>query len=686
MKVRKLVWLTIALLLVVAMAAGCGAPPGDTIPSSSDSQVDSASAVSRDKTKTSDQSASDYDTTKFYSTVELYQQQTGNIISAYNEAPELAEQVKNGTLPPVQERIGSEPMVIAPLESVGSYGGRIRTAATSPVTGSAETWTMRTQPLFIVAPSLQSISPNVAKGWEFNDDYTEFTIYLREGMKWSDGTDFNADAFEFYYNAILKNNELTPKKPEIFISNNELMGFTRVNDYEIKYTFADSKPSVVSELGRNNRMYLSVPFAPGHYLQRFHIDYNPDANALAKESGYESWTQYFLFIYPDEVQARMEPGVPCIDPWMLTKIDEIGNKYFDRNPYYWKIDTEGNQLPYIDGQNRLLMDPETIRLKLPAGELDVGLQFTNIDDYQLYKENEEKGDYRTSLWMDARGSVLCNMRMNLNLPDKKKNEIFNNLSFREGLSLALNRKSINDIIWKGMAVPRATTVSPSVSFYEDWMGEYLADYDVDTANAKLDEAGLVWADGSEYRTYPDGSPFELNVEYSTFEGNITLALEMIQQNWKAVGIKTNLKVIDTALQSERLNSGDLEFWVWNMDNGTEFGFYGSPMLYTADAIKWDLYLRSGGTEGEEPSAAYKEYWEKAQEFQSYPIGDEKYLKLGNELLTLSVTNVWNIGVAGLTPKPMIVKNGLKNTPHKGVYDYDYRYWMIFHPEQWYWAD
>ena len=155
----------------------------------------------------------------------------------------------------------------------------------------------------------------------------------------------------------------------------------------------------MSVLALANRSYLSsVVFAPGHYLKQFHIDYNPQANELAKENGYESWSQYFLYIYPDEIQARMDTGVPGIDPWILERVDDLGNKYFERNAYYWKVDTEGNQLPYIDGQDRLLMDAETIRLKLPAGELDVGLQFTNVDDFELYVQNEEQGDYRTELW------------------------------------------------------------------------------------------------------------------------------------------------------------------------------------------------------------------------------------------------------------------------------------------------
>lgn len=684
---KKLLAMVLSFALTISFLNACSAPPDQTLTSSAPgSSSEAASNEEKQPDDTSAQASKEYDTTEFYDTLEDYEEETGEKINQFGEAPELAELYESGNLPAVKERISEEPMVMVPLESVGKYGGRLRSGATSPVTGSAETWTARTQPLFIVGPDLQSVRANVAKGYEFNEDYTELTIYLRRGMKWSDGEDFNADDFQFYYDAILSNDELLPVKPTAFMTDGELMQFTKVNDYEIKYTFSSPNPSIVATLAQNNRMYLSVPFAPEHYLSQFHIDYNEKANELAKENGYETWVQYFMYIYPDEVQARWETDLPCVDPWVLTRIDEMGNKYFDRNPYYWKIDTQGNQLPYIDGQDRLLYDAETIRIKLLAGELDMGLQFTNVDDFQLYMENVEQGDYRAEMWVDSRGQVLSNMCMNLNVKDPKKRELFNNLAFREGLSVAINREEINQVVWKGLAVPRASTVSPSVSFYEDWMGEYLAQYDPNLAAQKFDEAGLGWDNANQYRTYPDGSVVELTVEYTNFEGAVTTVLEMVKKNFEKVGIKTNLKLIDQSLLTERREAQELDFWIWNVDNGSEFGIYANPLAFSCYALDWEKYLKTNGSQGTEPSEEYKQYYEIAQQFRQYPMGDEKYMELGEELLDISLKNVWNIGVAGLTPKPMLIKNGLKNTPVKGVYDYDYRYWMIFHPEQWYWEE
>lgn len=691
---KKKLSMLLAIVMILSLLGGCGAPPGGVTEAPTDKATEAQPTKGNEETPTKAPVEDEYvfernpyDTVGFFDTVADFTATTGMPIDSYGESPDLATLVAKGELPAVEDRISAEPMVVIPLDEVGTYGGRIVTAATSPVTGGVDAWTGRTQGLFIVSDDLAGVRPNVAKGYEFNDDCTELTVYLREGMKWSDGEDFNADDFEFYYEAILCNDELLPTKINQFVTGGELMSFEKVNDYEIKYTFKEPNPSIVIYFGQNNRMYLSVPFAPEHYLSQFHIDYNSEANELAKANGFESWVQHFLYIYPDEIQARQDPNVPSVDPWVLTSMDDFGNKYFDRNPYYWKVDTEGNQLPYIDGQDRLVYDRQTISLKILAGELDYALQYTSLDDYQLYVENGATAGYRTSLWTDTRAQVLCNLSFNMNVADPNKNELFNTLAFREGLSVAINRADINEIVWKGLAVTRASTVTPSVSFYEDWMGEYMTEYNPELASQKFDEAGLGWDAAKKYRTYKDGSVVELELVCTPMQGEgIGPALEMMKANFEAVGIKTSVKLIDQTLLTEQNNAGELDFWIWNVDAGTEFGFYSNPLSWLPQAIYWAKYMNTDGAEGTEPASWYKEYWEKAKEFQTYLSGSEEYLKTGSELLNIMADNLWNIGIAGLTPHAVMFDNNLKNTPESGVTDYGYRQWMVYHPEQWYWAD
>ena len=146
---------------------------------------------------------------------------------------------------------------------------------------------------------------------------------------------------------------------------------------------------------------------------------------------------FLLTIYPNEVQQRWDVNVPTVDPWTMSEVDSIGNKFFNRNPYYYRIDIAGNQLPYIDRQDRILFsNKEAINLAAISGELDYAQQDLVTESYQLYKENEERGQYRVSMWYDGRGSVLVDHKINMNHPDPVKRELFGDVRFRQAGTVA----------------------------------------------------------------------------------------------------------------------------------------------------------------------------------------------------------------------------------------------------------
>ena len=133
----------------------------------------------------------------------------------------------------------------------------------------------------------------------------------------------------------------------IYTVGGSLMKLTKVDDVTLKVEFAGPNPNFDLTMVRSYEN-LSM-FAPKAYLKQWHIKYNEKANDLAKTEKFETWAQAFLY-HVDRSQAAADPKLPDISPWALTKIDDLGNKYFDRNPYYWAVDTAGNQLPYIDSQ------------------------------------------------------------------------------------------------------------------------------------------------------------------------------------------------------------------------------------------------------------------------------------------------------------------------------------------------
>jgi len=624
------------------------------------------------------------DMVNFYSTLAEYEEVTGNKITKFNEAPVLRTMVAAGELPPVEQRLPEEPMVMVPLNEIGKYGGKIRCAALSPTTGGAECWTARTQPLLMVSPDLQGVSPNVAKAWDFSEDHKILTIHLRRGMKWSDGAPLTADDFVFWYEDLFSNDQLVPVRPDIW---RPLTNVEKVDDYTVKFHFDIPYPSIIVALAAENRMYYQIPFAPGHYLKKYHIKYNPKVNELAKKRGFDSWVQLFGYEYPDEVQRRWDVNVPTIDPWTMTRVDSYGNKYFELNPYYWKIDPAGNQLPYIYEQHRLLFeDLEAITMSAIAGGLDYLLQFSTTASYPLYKENEEKGGYVTNMWYDGRGNVMADIRLNLNHKEPVLRRIFNDLRFRQALSLAIDRDEINEVVWRGLATPRAATIDANVSYYEDWMGNYYTEYDPKRANQLLDEMGLEWDENHQYRKRPDGKTLIINIQYIILEEKMDVAVEMIARFWEDVGVKTLTKAIDMSLHGPRDAAGELDLEIWNLDQTTELGFYAKPTYHLPPyAVEWNRWITTDGKQGQEPPEEVKRFYELAAELQQKPLGSEEYKKIGKELVSLPLKNLWHIGVAGITPKPCLVKKDLRNIKEEGLFIYSYRFWMIYHPEQWYWA-
>lgn len=596
--------------------------------------------------------------------------------------------VRAGKLPPVEQRVSDEPLIIAPKDSIGSYGGTLRGGATGPGGGGADLFLSRAQPLVILEPDMKTIVPNIIKGWDLSDDMKTFTVYLRKGMKFSDGTPLTAEHYLFWYEDIMMNEDLTPVKPWYWAPGGEMMDVQRLDDYTVRFVFSVPYPVILDILAVAVEQVWPYPFAPKQYLSQFHIKYNDKAGDLAKERGHETWSQSFLGAW-QRVQTNRPPEYPVVNPWMPSRVDSYGNEYFERNPYYWKVDTAGNQLPYIDTQARMLVENREVwNLKVVAGEFDFACQHTSIDTYTVFKEGEAQGGYHAMVWPFDRGSELVTFKFNQNYKDDPVLlEIFRDNRFREAVSHAFNRERVNKVVYFEKAIARTATVVPSVSYYEDWMGSYHADHDPDKANRLLDEIGLQWDSGGKNRLRPDGKPLAIVIEFTEYAGARTKMLELAADDLQNVGIQVTLKTIERSLYSQRSNAGLLQTPMWNLDATTEIGFHRSPVSFLPYANDWRLWLESGGERGDEPPQIVKDYWEKAIAFQQTVLGTDEYKNQAKELVKIALEQHWNIALVGQIPKPAIIQNNLLNTPgEEGIWSWDYRFWVPFQAEQWYFSD
>ena len=231
-------------------------------------------------------------------------------------------------------------------------------------------------------------------------------------------------------------------------------------------------------------------YQPKHYLQKWHIEHNPDANAIAKEEGFDNWAEalhaHFWWT------PTLDKDKPTLHAWRFAELKPT-TRIWERNPYYWKVDTANNQLPYVDRVVSTVVEQDVYTLKIISGEADVAFVRTSLDDFALYKENEDQGGYRVVLLPGLNGSDI-GISLNLNHPEQWRAELYQDLRFRQAVSMAINRDEVNEAAFFGLAVPRQTTTLPQNSYYKDEWETVAADYDPDTANELLDELGLTEKD------------------------------------------------------------------------------------------------------------------------------------------------------------------------------------------------
>jgi len=579
----------------------------------------------------------------------------------YNEAPMLRVKVAAGELPPVEERLPEEPFVEEPFEEIGRYGGTLHALATSPniwndiqlVRGPTVT------SLFEPSKDGEYTVPNIAKGFKWSEDFKTLTIYLRKGLKWSDGYPFTADDILFVINDVYQNKELTPNMPFWLFrtgeAEREFEKAEKVDEYTVNINFPEPYPAFEASLRTARMGQLVTPwaagiYAPKHYLKQWHIKYNPKANGLAKEEGFEQWWQAYKY-HAQIAPQQNDLDLPSMGVWVL-KEKTSSTKVFERNPYYWKVDTAGNQLPYINKVVCTIVDPEVYQLKVISGEVDFAMQGLSLGNYPLYKENEEKGDYRVVLIPGINGSELV-LQLNLNDPDLVLRKICQDIRFRRALSVAINRAEINDSLFFGKAVPRQWTWVPDypgLDYKKEWAETY-AQYDPGLANQLLDEMGLTKKDKDGFRLRPDGEPILLMIEYVERGLNGPI-LELVKEYWEAVGIKVFLKVEGADLFNTRMYSAD---------HGVYTGAFGEVTSWVGpNMANWFTWFETEGKEGEEPPEEYKEEAKNWRKWSLTPALGKEKTEIMTKLGDSQAKNLWGIGTVGMAPSLFIVKNNLGN--------------------------
>jgi peptide/nickel transport system substrate-binding protein len=610
----------------------------------------------------------------------------------YKEAPMLAEAVAAGDLPSVDQRLPENPMILEPYSEVGNYGGSIVQLSPDPTgvdAGFGATSGGGGTAVAARSYDLKSIVPWLAESWELSEDHTEITISLRKGVRWSDGALLTTEDVRYWYEDVLLNEELTPEINPKWKPGDEVMELLIEDDYTFRLKFAIPYPIIIDYLPS------SAFWSPKHYLQQFHVTYNEEAEDLAADEGFGTWVelyQYHANIRPGAA-LQMDVELPTLAPWAFENEAANGDRTYVRNPYYWVVDADGNQLPYTDYLERWNAgNRETLHARTMAGEGTHASWYLSLAEYPVLKQNEEKGNYTAGLYPESRASEygFC---FNYTHKDPVLRELFNDVRWRQAMSHAINREEIKELRFMGKGMVRQPIADPGASFFEEGIDQYYVEYDIEKANALLDELGLEWDKNEDWRLRPDGEPLVLTIEFWSGKREMPEISELIKSYWEDVGVRLKLKPEDKSFYLERLQANEHDLACWAIGGGSEIYArqnepirWRPPWHWPHNALAgtgWRDWLESDGEEGMEPPEIIKELWETTEQWLAEPRGTEKYMELGKKILRINAENAWLIGTVGLVPRVGVIKNTVRNAPEPGrMLSIEYGMWGPYKTCQW----
>jgi len=584
---------------------------------------------------------------------------------AQNQAPMLKAMVETGELPEIDERLPSEPGVVEPLEAIGKYGGTWRRAHTNLSLSSRRA----SEALLIFGRDATTLETNVASEWEVSNDGKVFTFYLRKGQKWSSGEPFSVDDIMFWYEDVLLNEELSPSLPSWWMPGGEAGTVEKVDDYTVRFTFSAPHGVLADQIPFRGHAIVTYPM---HYLQQFHAKYGDKAelDQMIAERGFEQWFQLF----GNRRDWERNHDFPVHGPWKITNGDWTTHEIADRNPYYFKVDPEGNQLPYIDKLVNAITDTEMVPMKVVGGEVDKQAWNTAIANYTLYIENQEKGDYKVYIWNYGSSGTAMHVNAARKVEDgdaagQELRELLQNRDFRTALSKSIDRDELNTLNYKGLAAPVLELFPESVK--SDPEIQALYEYDVDASNQILDDLGLTERDGEGYRLMASGERLELFITcHVSYAVHMDVA-EVVTGYWREVGVRGTLDPTPNETWWPRVRAGEVDVVGYEAD-------YTAPNLFwltypralfpvetsTYWGPRYGSYYATGGNEGEEATGDLKKLQDLYEECL-VTLDLEQRKALTDQAFYLLAYNLWPIHTVASRPEPCIVKNGFRNVPELG---------------------
>lgn len=614
-------------------------------------------------------------------------------VAEYHEAPALAARVVAGELPPIAERLPARPEVVQPRDQVGTYGGTLRRGLSGSNDGNNILRIVGSQGLTRWDPAWTRVVPNVAESWELEDGGRAFVFRLRPGMRWSDGHPFTADDVLFNVNDLLLNEEFGPT-PSRYVIGGAPLAVERIDDHTVRFRFAAPFGSFPAELASPRGQHPVLH--PKHYCSRFHPAHNPDLPALLKQENAPDWPSLLERKCGDvEIPSRWANlEKPTLDPWIINEpyVGGATRVRLERNPYFWQVDTAGNQLPYIDTVSNIITgNAESLILEALGGRID--MQDRHLDspaDRPVLAENREKGSYDFFETAPPGGNLLL-LQPNLTHKDPELRELFNQRDFRVALSLAIDRNEIIDVALLGEG--QAWQYGPFEDhplYHERIATQHLA-FDPVRADAMLDGLGYTRRDAENFRLLPSGRrmAFKVDVIPVLLSGAVDV-LELVSRQWARVGVDMQINSMERSFFFERVSASyDHDWAVWsgaaNWMQGTLLQEMVPIFQGARYGIGWVKWFDTGGRGGVEPPDHVRRR-KQLNDAARAAVDPAEYRRLVHAIADIAADQFEIIGISKDLPRYGIKSDRLRNVPASMPQSFDYPTPGPTLPQQYFFAE